>query len=148
VKKKTPRPKKAAVKRGNIEAKEAYDPFPKSGRVKEYEPFIRKWVTTRFCRRYPDVNPQEALCEAVKLAIEFEPKFKPESGCDFSTPLRHRLKGLKRILVDKEQKHSHRTVHATDAEVSEELAKQIMQDDAALAEHDRRAADEKLEALQ
>jgi hypothetical protein len=126
---------------GNIKAERAYDPFPKTGLVKQYEPFIRDRVT-RFCRRYPGVDRDAALFEAVKIAIEFEPKFKAKSGNDFSTPLRHHLKGLKRILVDKEKKHSARRVHARDGEVTEELAKKVMLDDAALAEHDRRAAEE------
>ena len=29
---------------GNIRAEEAYDPFPKTGLVKQYEPFIRDYV--------------------------------------------------------------------------------------------------------
>src|SRR5262245_57475021 len=121
--KKTSRPKKAAVKRGNIKDEPAYDPFPKTGLTKDYEPFIRKWVTD-FCKRHPQVRKQDALFEAVKLAVEFEPKFKAKSGNDFSTPLRHHLMGLKRILVDREEKHRKRLIHANDGEVPEEIAKQ------------------------
>jgi hypothetical protein len=31
-------------KRGNIEAGDGPDPFPKTGLVKQYEPFIRSYV--------------------------------------------------------------------------------------------------------
>src|SRR5262249_14004329 len=124
LKKKTSRPKKAAVKqRGNIKAEEVYDPFPKTGLVREYEPFIRKRVTM-FCKAYPAVRRREALAEAVKIAVEVEPKFKPELGYNFSTFLRWHLKSLKRILVDKEQAYSKRLIHVPDGEVSEEITKQ------------------------
>jgi hypothetical protein len=86
----------------------AYDPFPKTGKVKEYEPFIRKLVG-EFCKQYPLVQREHALIEAVKLAMEFESsKWDPSLGHDFSTPLRWHLKGLKRILVDRERAHSSR----------------------------------------
>jgi hypothetical protein len=93
------------------------------------------------------VRRDDALIEAVKIAVEFEPKFNPETGNDFSTPLRWHLKGLKRILVDDEQNHSKRLIHAKEGEVSEELAKRVMLDDVALAKHERRATEEKLEAI-
>ena len=80
---------------GNIKGDD-YDPFPKTGLVKQYEPFIRQTVT-EFCKMYPVVPRQEILVEAVRIAVEFEPKFKPESGNDFSTPLRHHLLGLHRF---------------------------------------------------
>src|SRR5262249_19383717 len=125
----------------NIKDEKTYDPFPATGLVKQYELFIRGWVG-RFCKQYPLVDYQRALFEAVKIAIEFEPKFKPETGYDFSTPLRHHLRGLKRILVDRELKHTARAIHTPDGEVSEELVKQRLADDMAAAEHDRRAAEE------
>ena len=105
MKKSTSRPKKADVKRGNIKDEPEYDPFPPTGLVREYEPFIRKRVTM-FCKAYPAVRRREALAEAVKIAVEVEPKFKPELGYNFSTFLRWHLKSLKRILVDKEQAYS------------------------------------------
>ena len=126
---------------GNIKDEKAYDPFPKTGLVKQYEPFIRDWVG-RFCKQWPLVDYQRALFEAVKIAIEFERKFKPELGYDFSTPLRWHLKGLKRILVDRELRHTARAIHTPDGEVSEKLVKQRIADDMAAAEHDRRAAEE------
>jgi len=128
------------------QSEKAHDPFPKTGLVKQYEPFIRDWVAN-FCKRYPAVRRDDALIEAVKIAVEFEPKFNPETGNDFSTPLRWHLKGLKRILVDDEQNHSKRLIHAKEGEVSEELAKRVMLDDVALAKHERRATEEKLEAI-
>jgi hypothetical protein len=38
----------------NIKDDPAYDPFPKSGLVKQYEQFIRGAVD-RFCKRYPEL---------------------------------------------------------------------------------------------
>ena len=141
MKKSTSRPKKAAVKRGNIKDNEPeYDPFPKTGLVKEYEPFIRKWVTT-FCKAYPAVRRGDTLIEAVKIAIEVESKFKPELGHNFSTFLRWHLKGLKRILVDKERAYSKRLIHVPEGEVSEEIIKQRDAGDMADAEIDRRRLD-------
>jgi len=40
---------------GNIKAESAYDPFPRSGLVKQFEPFIRKEVG-KFCKRYPKLR--------------------------------------------------------------------------------------------
>ena len=88
---------------GNIKAEEAYDPFPKTGLVKQYEPFIRGWVG-KFCKRFPNVRHEDALFEAIKMALEFEPRFDPTKAKDFSTPLRHHLKGLQRRLHDREWK--------------------------------------------
>jgi hypothetical protein len=80
---------------GNIKADPGYDPFPKSGLVKQYEPFIRKYVGG-FCERYPGLQRDGVLFEAVAIATKVEQAFKPELGHDFSTPLRHALKGLHR----------------------------------------------------
>ena len=57
--------------RGNIVAESRYDPFPKSGLVKQYEPFIRKQVG-QFCKQYPRLNRPEVLCRAVELALAAE----------------------------------------------------------------------------
>lgn len=83
--------------RGNIRATSAYDPFPKSGLVKQYEGFIRDHVAEEYCKRYPGIPREDFLAQAVKIAVEFEPKFKPERGYDFSTPLRGHLMGLHRF---------------------------------------------------
>jgi hypothetical protein len=84
-------------KRGNIEASDGPDPFPKTGLVKQYEPFIRSYVG-EFCRSHPGAIYEHVLVDAVRIAMEFEAKFKPELGCDFSTPLRQWLKRLGRLF--------------------------------------------------
>jgi hypothetical protein len=72
--------------------------FPRTGLVKQYEGFIRRRVRY-FCIQHPQVDHDEALAEAIKIAVEVEKKFDPGRGYDFSTPLRHHLKGLYRILI-------------------------------------------------
>ena len=89
------RKRKSKDRPGNIKAETAYDPFPKSGLVKQYEPFIRKHVG-EFCKRYPGLQRDGVLLEAIRIACNTEKRFKPELGHDFSTPLRHALKGLNR----------------------------------------------------
>ena len=89
------RKKKRKQRRDNIEAKSYYDPFPKSGLVKQYEPFIRKHVG-EFCKYHPGLDRNGVLFEAVQIAIQAEKRFKPELGYDFSTFLRNYLKGLGR----------------------------------------------------
>jgi hypothetical protein len=86
--------------RGNIKPELAYDSFPKSGLVKQYEPFIRKHVG-EFCKRYPGLQRDDVLSEAIRIAWKAEKHFKPELGYDFSTLLRNHLKGLERF-ADKE----------------------------------------------
>jgi len=86
--------------RGNIRPETAYDPFPKSGLVGQYKPFIRKYVS-EFCQRYPQLQREGVLFEAVRIAAGVEKRFKRELGYDFSTFLRNHLKGLERY-ADKE----------------------------------------------
>jgi hypothetical protein len=81
---------------GNIKVETGYDPFPKSGLVKRYEPFIKKRVG-EFCKKYTWLRRDELLIEAVRLASKAEQKFKPELGNDFSTFLDPYLKGLHRF---------------------------------------------------
>jgi len=98
------RPKRKKSKSGgNIKAESAYDPFPKSGLVKKYEPFIRKHVR-EFCQCYPGLRYEIALCWAVELAIAAEAKFKPKLGNDFSTFLRPHLKRLHRLAEREQQR--------------------------------------------
>ena len=94
------RKRKSKGRPGNIKAANAYDPFPKSGLVKQYEPFIRKHVS-EFCQRYPQLQREGVLFEAVRIAAGVEKRFKRELGYDFSTFLRNHLKGLERY-ADKE----------------------------------------------
>jgi hypothetical protein len=82
--------------RGNVEAGSYYDPFPKSGLVKQYEPFIRKEVG-EFCKRWQTLSRDDVLSWAVEIAIGAEARFKPELGYDFSMFLRNHLKGLSRF---------------------------------------------------
>jgi hypothetical protein len=76
-----------------------YDPFPKTGRVKQYEPFIRNYVG-EFCKNYPGAIFEHVLIDAVRIAHECEARFRPELGYDFSTPLRKWLMRLQRIYVE------------------------------------------------
>ena len=50
-----------------------------------------------YCKIYPSVRHEEMLAEAIKIAVAFEPKFDPNLGDDFSTPLRWHLRGLHRF---------------------------------------------------
>jgi hypothetical protein len=84
-------------KRGNIEASEGPDPFPKTGLVKQYEPFIRSYVG-KFCCSHPGAIYEHALVDAVRIATDCAARFKPELGFDFSTPLREWLKRLGRLF--------------------------------------------------
>jgi hypothetical protein len=78
-----------------------FSPFPREGLVKSYEPFIRNEVE-EYCRKYPRVPRTDLLIEAVRLAAVAESKFKPgfRNGNDFSTYLRHYLKGLHRFTEE------------------------------------------------
>jgi len=88
---------------GNIKAEAAYDPFPKSGLVKQYGPFIRKHVR-KFCEGYPELQYETVLCWAADLAVAAETKFKPKLGNDFSTFLRPHLKRLHRLAEREQQR--------------------------------------------
>lgn len=81
---------------GNIKNDKAYDPFPKTGLVKKYAPFIRSEVRD-YCKQYPYVRYEEMLAAAIKIAVEVESRFDPNLGNDFSTPLRWWLMGLHRV---------------------------------------------------
>jgi len=83
-------------KRGNIQPLDGPDPFLKTGLTKKYEPFIRSYVG-EFCRDHEGAIFEHVLVDAVRIAVEFEPKFKPELGHDFSTPLRTWFKRLHRL---------------------------------------------------
>jgi hypothetical protein len=84
------------TKRGNTESDDGPDPFPRTGLTKQYEPFIRSYVG-EFCRDHEGAIYEHVLVDAVRIAVEFEPKFKPELGHDFSTPLRTWFKRLHRL---------------------------------------------------
>jgi hypothetical protein len=82
---------------GNIESSGDPDPFPRTGLVKRYEPFIRSYVG-EFCRDHPGAIYEHALVDAVRIATDCAARFKPELGFDFSTPLRQWLKRLGRLF--------------------------------------------------
>lgn len=84
--------------------------FLKPGLVKQYAPFIRREVA-EFCKKYPRLNREHILFEAVRLALDAENKFGPELGYDFSTLLRHYLKGLHRF-AEKEDAFSNIPISA------------------------------------
>jgi hypothetical protein len=80
----------------NMKPERVFNPFPREGRVKAYEPFIRKEVE-EYCKRYPHVPRTDMLIEAVRLAVLSEARFKPALGNDFSTFVHYRLKELHRF---------------------------------------------------
>jgi hypothetical protein len=116
--------KKHKLGGGNIKAEKAYDPFPKSGLVKQYERFIRTEVA-EFCKKYPRLSREHILIETVRLALNAEKKFKPELGYDFSTLLRHYLKGLHRFAEKEEAFNIPITAILSDADrAAEKLRKE------------------------
>ena len=93
----------------NIKDDPAYDPFPKTGLVKQYERYIRG-VVEDFAKNYPEVGRPSFLFRAVELAHAAEKTFKPELGFKFSTHLGGfarpgRLKELHRLhdILEKER---------------------------------------------
>lgn len=110
-------------RRGNIEAQQIYDPFPPSGLVKQYKPFILKELT-KYCRQYPGLSRQELLFRAVELGLAAEKAFKPELGYDFSTLLRHRLKELHR-LHDEQERGNSSPVHYAKGELEQDRAEEL-----------------------
>jgi DNA-directed RNA polymerase specialized sigma subunit len=112
---------------GNIKAKPIYDPFPKAGLVKQYEPYIRK-VVGEFAKHYRRVSHQDFLFRAVELAHAAEKTFKPELGFDFSTYLggfarNGRLKELHR-LHDSLEKEDGVEIYRTEEDVAHEKAEE------------------------
>jgi RNA polymerase sigma factor (sigma-70 family) len=91
----------------NIKADSAYDPFPKSGLVKQYERFIRKRVA-KFREEFPWTSYDDVLIEAVKLADQAAKRFNPGLGYDFSTFLIPYLKKLY-AMQEEEKGWSHAT---------------------------------------
>lgn len=76
--------KKHKLGAGNIKDEPAYDPFPKDGLVKKFEPFIRK-KAGEWHKKYRWLRYDEILFELVQIALRAGPKFKPELGYQFST---------------------------------------------------------------
>jgi hypothetical protein len=94
--------KKHKLGGGNIKAEKAYDPFPKDGLVKQYEPFIRK-KAGEWHKKYRWLRYDEILFELVQIAIKAEPQFKPKLGYQFSTFLEPYFQRIHRF-AEREQK--------------------------------------------
>ena len=112
---------------GNIRDDPAYDPFPKTGLVKQFEPYIRK-VVREFAERYPRVSRQDFLSRAVELAFAAEKTFKPELGYSFATYLGGfsrlgRLKELHR-LHDELEKDDGVEIYRTAEDLAHEKAEE------------------------
>ena len=58
---------------GNIKPEHQFDPFPKDGLTKQFEPFIRKEVE-EYCQSYQHVPRPDMLGEAVRLSVAAEAK--------------------------------------------------------------------------
>jgi hypothetical protein len=104
--------KKYKLGGGNIKAEPAYDPFPKSGPVKDYEPFIRK-KAGEWHKKYRWLRYDEILFELVQIAVKVEPKFKPELGYQFSTFLEPYFQRIHR-LAEREARLRHINVELLD----------------------------------
>ena len=81
---------------GNIKPERQFDPFPKNGLTKQFEPFIRKEVE-KYCQSYQHVPRLDMLGEAVRLSIAAEARFEPTRGISFRTFVAYRLKELHRF---------------------------------------------------
>jgi hypothetical protein len=84
---------------GNIKDDPAYDPFPKSGLIKDYEPLIRDKVA-QFCKRYPRANRDHVFSEAVLLAHKALQRFDLDRGYKFGTLLILYLRGLPKMFEE------------------------------------------------
>ena len=81
---------------GNIKPEHQFDPFPKDGLTKQFEPFIRKEVE-EYCQSYQHVPRPDMLGEAVRLSVAAEARFKPALGISFATFVAYRLRELHRF---------------------------------------------------
>ena len=80
---------------GNIRD-EPFDPFPRDGLTRAFEPFIRK-EAGRCCDQYRHVDRRDMLIEAVRLSVLAEARFDPTLGNSFATFVAYRLKELYRF---------------------------------------------------
>ena len=94
------RKKRGKTTRGNIKNDDrSYDPFPKTGPIKDYEPLIRDTVS-KCCKLYPWARRTDVLCEAVLLAQKALDKFDPARGWKFGTLLILYLRGLPKMFEE------------------------------------------------
>ena len=80
---------------GNIKPEHQFDPFPKDGLTKQFEPFIRKEVE-KYCQSYQHVPRPDMLGEAVRLTVAAKSQFRPALGIS-STFVAYRLRELQRF---------------------------------------------------
>jgi DNA-directed RNA polymerase specialized sigma subunit len=73
-----------------------FNPFPRAGLTKTFEPFIRKEVA-RYCEIYPHVPRRDMLGEGVRLSLAAEARFDPKRGKSFATFVAYRLRELHRF---------------------------------------------------
>ena len=90
----------------NIKHRRVFNPFPREGLVKAFEPFIRKEVE-EYRKQYPHVPRTDMLVEAVRLAALAEMRFKPALGNSFSTFVHYRLKELHRFAENYFRRSEH-----------------------------------------
>jgi hypothetical protein len=95
-KKKLPLRYQAATRRGNLKPLPSrFDRrFPRTGLIARFAPKIKAFVSD-FCLRWPDLDYDGALTEAIILAHIAEQTFDPTKG-SFATWLEHHLRGLNR----------------------------------------------------
>jgi hypothetical protein len=118
--------KKYKPREGNIKD-EIFDPFPKTGLVKQFEQYIRK-VVGEFAKAYPRVSRQDFEFRAVELALAAEKTFKPGLGYSFATRLGGfardgRLKELHR-LHDKLKQDDGVEIYRTAEDLAHERAEE------------------------
>ena len=82
----------------NINNDPAYDPFPKTGYVRQFKNAILAKLT-KFLKKNPGVDKQDALFKFIELAVDAEKRFKPELGNSFWTYCEPYLMGAYRELV-------------------------------------------------
>ncbi len=60
--------KSRTTRRSNLPAADIYDAFPRSGPVRHYAPFIRKYVR-EFCKGYPQLSYEDMPPRATRIAF-------------------------------------------------------------------------------
>jgi DNA-directed RNA polymerase specialized sigma subunit len=60
--------KSRTTRRSNMQAADIYDAFPRSGLVRHYAPFIRKYVR-EFCKGYPQLSYEDMHPRATQNSV-------------------------------------------------------------------------------
>jgi hypothetical protein len=74
----------------NIQPAAEPDPWPRHGLAAKYKPFILKRIRP-FLENNRQLNRNEVITDAIRIAWEASRTFKQDLGYDFSTLLRHWL---------------------------------------------------------